>query len=181
MATCHAAAVTRDGAAVIAVWTPELDDYLEAVRARNKAHHANRKMTVIVGLCLLAVVAGWVAGADWLMGFGISGAVFGGAFLLFAPPLAVRRLWRTRAILRANMRMVLHPDNGMSLQAGGIVSTYPWSTLGRVLETPRVFVVHLAGRGRSPSMLLAKRALAGPDEEAAARQLLQNAGAGAAD
>jgi hypothetical protein len=75
--TCQAAAVTRDGAAVIAVWTPELDDYLEAVRARNKAHHANRKMTVIVGLCLLAVVAGWVAGADWLMGFGISGAVFG--------------------------------------------------------------------------------------------------------
>jgi hypothetical protein len=34
-------------------------------------------MTVIIGLCLLAVVAGWVAGADWLMGFGISGAVFG--------------------------------------------------------------------------------------------------------
>jgi hypothetical protein len=137
-------------------------------------------MTVLIGLCLLVAAAGWVAGADWLMAFGISGAVSGGAFLLFVPPLAVRRLWRRRAIFRANMRMVLHPDNGVTIQAGGIVSTYPWSTLGRVLETHRLFVVHLAGRGRTPSMLLAKRGLAGPDEEAAARRLLQNAGADAA-
>ena len=179
MTTCQAAAVTREGAAVVAAWTPERDDYLEAVRARNKAHHANIRMIVIIGLCLCVVAAGWMAGADWLMVFGISGAVSGAAFLLFAPPLAVRRLWRTRAILRASVRMMLHPDNGVTLQAGGIVSTYPWSTLDRVLETPRLFVVHLAGRGRSPSMLLAKRGLAGADEEAAARRLLQNAGADA--
>lgn len=169
--------MTRDVEALIAAWTPDRSDYIEAFRARNKANHADEKIIALIGLCLLVATAGGVTGADALTVSGISAAVSAGVVALVCPALAVRRLWRRNTHLRANMRMVLHPEDGVTLEAGEIVTNFPWSTLGRCLETPRVFVVPLAGRGRRPAILLAKRALAQPDEESAARLLLQRAGA----
>jgi hypothetical protein len=175
--TWQTSGVTREAGALTAVWTPERSDYVEAFRARNKANHAGMKITVVLGLCLLVVAVGAATGAYGLAAVGLSGAVSGALVVLAGPPLAVRRLWRRNSHLLANMRVVLHPDDGVTVQAGDIKSTFPWSTLGRVFETPQVFVVQLAGPRRRPFILLAKRGLAHPDGESMARLLLQRAGA----
>jgi hypothetical protein len=174
---CQTSGVTNEVGALSAAWTPDRSDYAEALRARNKANHADRKIIVLIALCLLAVAIGAATGADGLMAFGIAGAVSAVVIALVGPGLAVRRLWRHNTYLRARMRVELHPDDGVTLRAGEIVANYPWSTLGRVFETPRVFVVQLAGRGRRLFILLAKRALVHPGEESTARHLLQRAGA----
>jgi hypothetical protein len=168
--------VTGEVGALTAVWTPERSDYIEAFRARNKANHAEVKITVLLGLCLLVVAVGVARGSYGLAAVGLSGTVSGALVVLAGPPLAIRRLWRRNAHLMTSMRVVLHPDDGVTVQAGDIKSTVPWSALGSVFETPRVFVVQLAGPGRRPFILLAKRALAQPDGDSTARLLLQRAG-----
>ena len=163
-----------DDTALRLSWQPELADFSEAFRARNRARKAWLKLGVICGI---AVVAGVVlltkgtpsalAGATGLIGL----AIVLPLMMLAIQPLSVRGLWRSNAVLRSALRAEVDLVTGITL-TGQSTGTHPWSVVHSVLETDRVFVVQISGYQRLGFVLLAKRGLPAGHQAAELRDLL---------
>jgi hypothetical protein len=163
-------------------WQPELADFSEAFRARNRARRTWLKVGVICGIALVAGVVllakgtpSALAGAIGLIGL----AVVLPLMMLAVQPLSVRGLWRTNTALRSAMRAEVHPVTGITL-TGQSTGTHPWSVVHSVLETDRVFVVQISGYQRLGFLLLAKRGLPAGHQAGELRDLLAAGAAGGA-
>jgi hypothetical protein len=71
-------------------WQPELADYIEAFRARNRARKAWLKMSLCMAVVLAIAVVGVVGGDGTLVGVGVGGAIAIALVALVLQPRAVR-------------------------------------------------------------------------------------------
>jgi hypothetical protein len=150
-----------DDTALRLSWQPELADFAEAFRARNRARKTWLKIGVICGVALVAGVVLLTQGTPETLagGTALVGLAIVLPLMMFAvQPLSVRGLWRTNAALRSAMRAEVDAVRGITL-TGQSTGTHPWSVVHSVLETDRVFVVQISGYQRLGFLLLAKRGL----------------------
>lgn len=161
-------------------WQPELADFTEAFRARNRARRAWVKIWAIAGIALVVAVAVTIAGtAPSVASACYFAAVCCPLAALIVQPLSVRAFWRRNPALRSALHAQVDPITGITL-TGQSTGTHPWSVVHSFLETDRVFVVQLSGYRNLAFLLLAKRGL--PDERHAdeLRDLLSAGIAGSA-
>lgn len=163
-----------DDSALRLSWQPELADFSEAFRARNRARKAWLKVGAICGTALVAGVVlltrgtpSALAGAIGLIGL----AVVLPLMMLAVQPLSVRGFWRANPALRSAMQAEVDPATGITL-TGQSTGTHPWSVVHSVLETDRVFVVQISGYQRLGFLLLAKRGLPAGHQVSELRDIL---------
>jgi YcxB-like protein len=143
-------------------WQPELADFTDAFRARNRTRQAWLKIGVICGASLVVGVVLFITGAAPEMApLFCFVAVLGLLAALVMQPISVRSFWRRNAALRAPLHVRVDPVTGITL-TGQSTATHPWPVVHSFLETDRVFVVQISGYRRLGFLLLAKRGL--PDE-----------------
>jgi hypothetical protein len=148
----------QDGALSLS-WQPELADYVEAFRARNRARKAWHKIWGLAGIALVIAVAVSVAGTASSMAFPCFFAAVGfPVAALVISPLSVRSFWRRNPALHSPLQACVDPTTGITL-TGQSTGQHPWSTIHSFLETNRVFVVQLSGYRSLGFLLLAKRGL----------------------
>ncbi|HEX5404553.1 MAG TPA: YcxB family protein [Pseudonocardiaceae bacterium] len=164
-----------DDTALRLSWQPELADFTEAFRARNRARRAWLKIGVMCGVALVVGVVlltrgtpSAQAGATGLIGL----AVVLPLMMLAVQPLSVRGFWRSNAALRCALRAEVDPVTGITV-TGQSTGTHPWSVVHSVLETDRVFVVQVSGYRRLGFLLLAKRGLSADHQVAELRDILR--------
>lgn len=156
-------------------WQPELADWVEAFDARNRARRVRLKLVVIAAVCAAVAGAGLVTHQSGMVGGGFAG-LFGGAVVgTLGQRWSVRSLWRRAAALREPMRAQVSAAGGIVCSTPLSTGHYPWTSLEKVQETPRVFVLQMAGYRRGVILLLAKRGLADPGQLPALRWLLDAA------
>jgi hypothetical protein len=153
-------------------WQPELADYVEAYRARNRARRAQLKIAICAGVVLVVGLLGVAIGQPTLIGAG-GGALIALLLVVFVlQPRAVRNLWRRNPAVRAPATARVDPDAGLTTSNGATTGQIQWSGIDSLLETERLFVIQLAGYRRKPFIVLAKRGLTDPDEIDDLRALL---------
>ena len=165
--------------AIELTWDPELADYVEAYRARNRARKVWRKIAILAGICFLFGIAGAVAQDGAVIGLGVGGLAAIGLIVFVFQPRAVRSLWRGNPAARARSQARVDPLAGLTTSNSMTTGQIQWSGVDSVLETDRLFLVQLAGYRRAPFVVLAKRGLADPAQVERLRALL-TAGAGSA-
>jgi hypothetical protein len=163
-------------------WQPELADFTEAFRARNRARKMWLKVGVICGVALVAGIvfsfSGTASASVWAPGcFAL--AVLLVVMVLVVQPLSVRGFWRTNPALRSALHARVDPVEGITV-TGLSTGTHPWAVVHNFLETDRVFVVQISGYQRLGFLLLAKRALPDERQVGALRDMLTAGIAGAA-
>lgn len=152
-------------------WQPELRDYLEAAHARNRARHMWIKITIVVLFSAVFVAASAAVGLFVPAGIG--------ALVLVGVPLGVPLIVRNRLMGMLRREPLLRePTSVMADPQVGLVVTSPrhkvyrWRELRGMVETERVFVVLLPGKGAESMLLLAKRGLAQAEQVAQLRSML---------
>lgn len=161
-------------------WQPEAADYAEAFQARNRKRGVGWLVWAMVVLGVAFAVLTFIAGE---YAISVVGVVFA-AFFSRMGKLGTGFLYGRYPALHEPAEMTIDPgagiaglvpvvtmgDGPMKVNAGDW--QFPWPQLHRVLETKRVFVLHLAGQGNRTFFVLAKRGLTDPAQEAALRHLL---------
>lgn len=149
----------QEEAALQLSWQPELADYADAFRARNRARHAWLKVGVIAGVALVVgIVLSITGAAPSVMPLCYLAAALFPLTVVIVQPLSVRSFWRQNPALHAALGADIDPVEGISV-TGRSSGTYPWSSVHSFLETDRLFVVQLSGYRRLAFFLLAKRGL----------------------
>jgi hypothetical protein len=149
-----------DHTALDLYWQPELADFTEAFRARNRARKAWHKIGAMCGgLLVVGVVLSVTGAAATMAPLCYFMAVLALASALIIQPLSVRSFWKRNPALRAALHARLDPVTGITL-IGQSTGTHPWPVVHSFLETDRVFVVQLSGYRSLGFLLLAKRGLA---------------------
>lgn len=159
-------------------WLPEIEDYYEAFRADARARGTRWKSLVIfVPALAVFMVAG--LGHQWVVAIlGLAVAMYGA---LMSPPYPrqIRVSWRRSQGMRASAVCRIVAGVGLIPLSVPDAETMPWSSFDGVLETDRVFVLHLARSGglsrlhpRSRILVLAKRGLDSPRDVPRLRELL---------
>jgi hypothetical protein len=165
-------------------WLPEVADYTEAFNARNRAHKAWHKIAVVSVFGAVFAIVAFSLGRPGPAMVGVEAAVLLPVIVLPITWLSTRSVWRRRPALHAPTRAVVDPSAGITtdgplvdMSSGQVAVApvqggLPWQSVGRILETRRVFVVELAGHRGKRFILLAKRGLADPAGLAALRGAL---------
>lgn len=151
-------------------WQPEPADWAELFDARRGLRRESLKLSVLAGSCVAVSLVGAVAGEPSAVAAGLSGAVTV-AIMRLLRPYFVRSFWRRSPRIRRPVSALVEADAGVTVRTQDGSQQHPWTTLGPVVETERVFVVHLAG-GRA-FFPLAKRGVADPADIARLRSLLR--------
>jgi hypothetical protein len=160
-------------------WHPEAADYAEAFKARNRKRHVGWLVWAMcalgVAFAVLAVVGGQPAMAVFGVVIALFFAVMGrlGTGFLYQRNTALQQPVQVtvdEAGIAGDVPVVTMASGPMRVFPGG--GQFPWAQLHSVLETKRVFVVHVAGQDDKTFFLLAKRGLSDPAEESALRALL---------
>jgi hypothetical protein len=169
-------------------WQPEVNDYVEAFHARNRAGGAWLKIGVVALLGGVFAVAAFALGHPAPAMFGVEAAVLLPVLVPLLTWASTRALWKRRPGLRSPTRAAVSPAgittdgplvdmSSGQLVTGAVPDGLALDAVAQVLETKRVFVVQLVGQRGKRFLLLAKRGLAGPAELDALRTILAAAGA----
>lgn len=151
----------QEDAALHLSWQPELLDFTDAFRARNRARKAWLKIWALASIALVVAIVFSIAGsAPAVSSACYAAAVCAPLTALVAQPLSVRAFWRRNPALHCALHARVDPGAGITL-TGQSTMTHPWSTVHSFLETGRVFVVQLSGYQNLGFILLAKRGLPG--------------------
>jgi hypothetical protein len=156
-------------------WRPEPADYAEAFRAHDRATGAQARLAALFVLALLVVGAGLAMRSTAVLAVACAGLISCPLVVLVVQPLRVRSMWRRNPALHADVRATVDPAQGITI-ASHTTGLFPWSSVGRVLETGRVFVVQLTGYRAQNFVLLAKRGVLAGDVEDVRRLLAAGAG-----
>lgn len=163
--------VDDDTAPVTLNWQPEPADWVQVFAARRRLRRETLKLSVLATAGAGAAFFGFVADQSSLSGIGLVVVVAVAAARLLRP-FIVGSFWRKSPALRKRVSAVVD-NEGIALRTEEGSRRHPWTALGPVLETERVFVVHLAG-GRA-FFPLAKRGLTDQADVARLRGMLQRA------
>jgi hypothetical protein len=170
-----AARTADDGTGPVSLdWQPEPADWMQVFAARRKLRREAFKLSVMAAVGAGVAGLGFVLHRSFLVGIGLT-AVVAVAAARLVRPFIVGSFWRKSPGLRRRVSAVVDAD-GIALHTEEGSRRHRWTALGPVLETDRVFVVHLAG-GRA-FFPLAKRGAADPADVARLRGMLQRASAG---
>jgi hypothetical protein len=153
-------------------WQPEVGDYLQAFRVRNRAQKIWYKVGVLMAIGVVLAAAGFGLGEQ---GLGLAGIELFVLMPLMVPVitwLSTRSVWWRRPGLATPTRAVVSPagiattgpmvDMRGGIVLAGVPGWLPWAAIGLVLESERVFMVQLAGNRGKQFLLLAKRGLPDP-------------------
>ncbi len=153
-------------------WQPEVGDYLQAFRLRNRVQRAWHKIGAVMAIGVVLALVGFGLGRPALGSVGIELFVL---LPLMAPVimwLSTHSIWRRRPGLATPTRAVVSAAGIATTgplvdMRGGVVLTavpgwLPWPAIGLVRESDRVFMVQLAGDRGKRFLVLAKRGLADP-------------------
>ena len=169
-------------------WQPEVNDYLEAFHARNRARGAWLKIGVIALLGAVFAIAAFALGHPGPAMIGVEAAVLLPVLVPLLTWASTRALWKRRPALHSLTRAavslagittdgpLVDMSNGQ-FATGAVPGNLALDAVAQVLETKRVFVVQLVGQRGKRFLLLAKRGLVGPAELDALRTILATAGA----
>ena len=153
-------------------WQPELEDYVEAFRARNKLRRAPKIVSVIAVVLLVVALVGLVAGRTELVIVGIGWAACLGFNAGPGVYFGVRSMWRRSPNMRLPVQMSIDPAEGLLSSIPGSTGQWDWSCWDGFLETQRTFVLHAGRRKGGQFLVVAKRGLTSPDEVATLRDML---------
>lgn len=161
-------------------WLPEPPDYAEAFQARNRKRRVAWLSWAMVVFGVVFAVAAFLGGEPGYAVFGLIIAVFFGLMGRFGSGY----LFKKFPELQQPAQMTVDASSGItgdiamvSMNPGAMKVTrgnwqFPWEQVAYALETDRVWVVHLTGRGNKVFFLIAKRGVTGPAHEEALRRLL---------
>jgi hypothetical protein len=158
--------------ALVLSWQPEIEDYAEAFRAKNRMRRVPEILGVMVVTGAILGIAGFWADQSMMVGVGIA--------LVITPAYAagpgyyllVRSIWRRSPTLRLPVEVRVDPSDGLTSTVPGATGQYDWSFWEGFLETKRAFVLLAARRKGAPFMVLAKRGLGSPSEVSRLRDVL---------
>jgi hypothetical protein len=159
-------------AALVLSWQPEIDDYVEAFRAKDRMRRLPEILGVMVVMGAILGIAGFWANQSTMLGAGIALVV---TPVFTAGPgyyLMVRSIWRRSPGLRLPVEVRVDPGDGLTATVSGSTGQYSWSHWEGFLETKRAFVLHVGRRKGAPFMVLAKRGLGSPSEVSRLRDIL---------
>lgn len=158
--------------AIVLAWQPEVADYLETFRARNRERNSPLKIGVMLGFLFVVGLVGIASRRPELAGAGWGGLV--GAALVLGPGQRLKAwsFWRRATVLRDPVRVTLVPGVGLTSAVTGITGQYGWEKFPDVLEADRVFILEMEGGRRRQCMVLAKRGLPPGVDVATLRDLL---------
>jgi hypothetical protein len=158
--------------AFVLSWQPEIEDYTEAFRAKNRMRRVPEIFGVMVVTGAILGIAGFWANQSTMVGVGIA-LVITPAYV--AGPgnyLSVRSIWRRSPMLRLPVEARVDPGDGITSTIPGTTGQFDWSFWEGFLETKRAFVLQAARRKGAPFMVLAKRGLGSPSEVSRLRDVL---------
>lgn len=162
------------GTAIVLSWYPDTEDYDDVVGSRGGLRVLRARAVVL----LVAALGFAAAGAVWrhppLAGLGVAvllcGMVAAWRCRVRVVPLhpALGAAVHVEVDPRSGLTMWAHRSTGFSVHHS--TDEFPWTSIHRVRETDRVFLVQV--RGRHPGVVLAKRGLNDPRELSTLRSLL---------
>jgi hypothetical protein len=160
-------------------WQPDAADYIDAFSARNKRRRVNWFVGVLSAIGFAFAVLAILAGQPGAAVLGVLAGVLFPLAVPFVVKSSTNALWRRNPALQQPVQMVvdargaggdapviLMNPGAMHVMTGS--AQHRWAEIGKVLETPRVFVVHLD----RAFFLLAKRGLTDPAQQESLRRLL---------
>jgi YcxB-like protein len=150
-------------------WEPTAEDWAEGFTAYRSSRRARRTRAIGVGTAVI-----FLAVALWLRVPVLLAAPLVLLFVVFGIPsrrLANRAMRRYPGLAKPT-RAVVTPA-ALTITTGSDTVTREWSSLSRIVEAPRTFVLFIGPKGGRAFTLLAKRGLADPSQLAALRALLQ--------
>jgi hypothetical protein len=163
---------TTEQAPLDLAWQPELADYVEAYRARNRARRVWRTIAVCVGVLAAILAVGLVMGDGTIVGLGLGGLIAVALLKFVFQPRAVRIVWRRNPALRSGAEARVDPQTGVTSSNGNSTGQIQWSGIHSFLETEHLFLIQLGDYRRKPFIVLAKRGLADPSRVADLRAIL---------
>jgi hypothetical protein len=159
--------------ALVLSWQPEIEDYTEAFRAKNRMRRVPEIFGLMVVTGAILGIAGFWASQPMMAGAGIALVI---TPVYTAGPgnyLSVKSIWRRSPTLRLPVEVRVDPGDGLTSTVPGSTGHYDWSYWEGFLETNRAFVLHAARRKGAPFMVLAKRGLRSPSEVSRLRDVLR--------
>ena len=153
-------------------WQPEEADYVEAFQARGMSRRTRARIGTLIALMVAVALMGLLLAEPFLMAAGIGWALAG---VYAAGPgrrRNIRLFWRRSPALHGHRDVRLVPGEGMTAVSPGFTGHYAWSMFDAVLETDRLFILQLAGRGGNAFQVLAKRGLSSETDVSRLRELL---------
>lgn len=162
-----------DRPSVELAWTPELADYVDGYRARDRADRALRVFILLGAAVVVACVAAALSGDPDYLPFA-AGATAGLLAVPIVTRVAVRRLWRNGLAERGPTRARVEPGVGISMVTRGSSARTEWTHLTRVLETRRSFVLPVGRQRGAFVIVLPKRALADQRDVDRLRAILEH-------
>jgi hypothetical protein len=168
------------GSAIQLSWYTDVADYPIAHNARGQERGARIRAVALMAIAVAVTALGAFVELPLLLGIGAT--LFVAGLLLVA--LGQARTgdpWPVHPTLGTAVHAEVDPDSGLTIwahRATGVsvhhcTDHFPWSSIRRVRETERVFLVQL--RGKLPCVLIAKRGLADQRDLALLRSLLFSA------
>ena len=153
-------------------WQPELADYVEAYRARNRSRRAWAKITLLAGVVAVIGIIGVVIDDASLVGLGLGGLIAVALVPLVLQPQAVRGQWKRNPQLRSRTGARVEPYLGLITTNDASTSQIRWAGIDSLIETENLFLIQLAGYRRKPFIVVAKRGLPDPSQVADLRAML---------
>ncbi|HEY8718283.1 YcxB family protein [Pengzhenrongella sp.] len=153
-------------------WEPEIEDYAEAFRARNRARGLPAKIAVMVVVALVVALAGFLTERDYLVVWGLGGVACLAYIVLVTQRQMVNAFWKGSVELHAPTQVRVVPGDGVTSTIPGITVRFAWSKFDGFLETDRVFVVQMATHRKGAFVIIAKRGLASAGDVSRLRDIL---------
>lgn len=165
------------GSAIQLSWYTDVADYPLAHNARGQERGARIRAVVLMAVAVAVAALGAFVELSLLLGIGAMLFVAGLLLIALGQARTVES-WPVHPTLGAAVHAEVDPDSGLTIWAHRATGDsvhhctdhFPWSSIRRVRETERVFVVQL--HGALPCVLIAKRGLADQQNLALLRSLL---------
>lgn len=164
---------TDHRAPVELAWTPELEDYVDGFRARNRGDRVLRVLALLGLAALVTSVAALAGGRLDVVPLGV-GAAAGLLVVPFSARLSTRAMWRRGLLEHRPTTARVLPGVGVLTDTDGSTTRTQWSHLPRVLETPRSFVLPVGRQRLGFVVVLPKRGLRDPRDVDRLRALLRD-------
>jgi hypothetical protein len=153
-------------------WQPELADYVESYRARNRSRRAWAKIALLAGVVVVIGIIGVVIDDASLVGLALGGLIAVALVPLVLQPQAVRGQWKRNPQLRSRTGARVEPHLGLTTTNDVSTGQIRWAGIDSVIETENLFLIQLAGYRRKPFVVVAKRGLPDPSQVADLRAML---------
>jgi hypothetical protein len=163
-------------------WQPEVGDYVQAFRLRNRVRKVWYKIGAMMAIGAVLAAVGFGLGRPGIGSIGVELFVLLPLMVPAIMWLSTHSVWRRRPGLATPTQAVVSAAGIASTgplvdMRGGIVLSavpgwLPWTAIGLVRESERVFMVQLAGDRGKRFLLLAKRGLTDPAQADRLREAL---------